>query len=43
MGLNMYQSGSIYDEMLKFRVFPENLFVGAPIERELLREQLRGP
>ena len=43
MGLNMYQSGSIYDEMLKFRVFPENLFVGSPIERELLREQLRGP
>ena len=43
MGLNMYQSGSIYDEMLKYRVFPENLFVGAPIERELLREQLRGP
>jgi len=43
MGLNMYQSGSIYDEMLRYRVFPENLFVGSPIERELLREQLRGP
>jgi spermidine synthase len=43
MGLNTYQSGSIYDEMLKFRTFPENLFVGSPIERELLREQLRGP
>jgi spermidine synthase len=42
MGLNMYQSGSIYDEMLKFRTFPENLFVGAPVERELLRQQLRG-
>jgi spermidine synthase len=42
MGLNMYQSGSIYDEMLKFRTFPENLFVGTQIERELLREQLRG-
>ena len=43
MGLNMYQGGSIYDEMLKFRTFPENLFVGSPVERELLREQLRGP
>ena len=43
MGLNMYQGGSIYDEMLKFRTFPESLFIGAPIERELLREQLRGP
>ena len=43
MGLNTYQSGSIYDEMLKYRTFPENLFVGAPIERELLRELLRGP
>jgi spermidine synthase len=43
MGLNIYQSASIYDEMLNFRRFPENLFVGAPVERELLREQLRGP
>ena len=29
--------------MAQYRVFPENLFVGSPIERELLREQLRGP
>jgi spermidine synthase len=40
MGLNMYESGSIYDEMLKYRTFPENLFVGQPAERDLLRAQL---
>ena len=41
MGLNMYASGTIYEDMLKYRTFPENLFVGNPNERELLRIQLQ--
>jgi len=41
MGLNRYESGSIYDDMLKYRVFPENLFVGAEPEKALLRSQLQ--
>jgi len=40
MGLNMYQSGSILEDMLKYRTFPENLFVGAAAQREMLRSQL---
>jgi spermidine synthase len=30
MGLNLYQSGPIYSEMLVYRRLPQNLFVGSP-------------
>ena len=40
MGLNRYESASIFEDMLKYRTFPENLFVGAAPEKELLRTQL---
>ena len=29
LGLNLYQSGPIYAEMLKYRTLPQNLFVGS--------------
>jgi spermidine synthase len=43
MGLNVYENASIYDQMLKYRKFPENLFVGAPALREFLRQALSAP
>src|SRR5262249_38846249 len=43
MGLNVYENASIYDQMLRYRRFPEGLFAGAPTERELLRQVLAGP
>jgi spermidine synthase len=43
MGLNVYENASIYDEMLRYRKFPENLFVGASAQRELLRQMLLAP
>ena len=42
MGLNSYQNAGIYDDMLKYRRFPENLFVGAESERQYLRQQFGG-
>jgi spermidine synthase len=43
LGLNSYQNASIYDDMLRYRRFPENLFMGSDSEKEYLREQLRTP
>ena len=40
MGLNTYQNASIYDEMLRYRKFPENLFVGSGTAKEYLREAI---
>jgi spermidine synthase len=37
-GLNSYQNASIYDEMLKYRRFPDNLLVGSDNEKQYLRE-----
>jgi len=42
MGLNSYQSAGILDDILKYRRFPENLFVGAESERQYLRQQFGG-
>ncbi len=42
MGLNSYENASIYDEMLRYRKFPENLFVGTEASKDLLRQAL-GP
>jgi spermidine synthase len=30
LGLNLYESGPIYSEILRYRKFPEGLFVGSP-------------
>ncbi len=43
MGLNVYQNASIYDQMLRYRKYPENLFTGSASERELLRQMLSAP
>ena len=30
LGLNLYESGPIYSEILRYRKFPEDMFVGSP-------------
>ena len=40
MGLNKYENAGIYDEMLRYRRFPENLFVGSDSEKAFLRESM---
>ena len=40
MGLNTYENASIYDEMLKYRRFPDGLFVGSEAAKEYLREAI---
>ena len=40
LGLNKYENAGIYDEMLKYRRFPDNLFVGSDSEKEFLRESM---
>jgi spermidine synthase len=42
MGLNTYQNASIYDEMLRYRKFPDNLFAGSDTAKQYLREALGG-
>jgi spermidine synthase len=42
MGLNEYENASIYEEMLKYRRYPETLFTGADSERAFLRQTLDG-
>ena len=38
MGLNLYQSGPIYSEMLAHTRFPDNLFAGSPAALQAIRE-----
>ena len=39
MGLNLYQSGPIYSEMISYATrFPENLFTGSPDKLNELRQ-----
>jgi spermidine synthase len=38
MGLNLYQSGPIYSEMLVHTKFPENLFTGSPTTMQAIRD-----
>ena len=38
MGLNLYQSGPIYADMLQYTKFPENLFTGSPASIQAVRE-----
>jgi spermidine synthase len=40
MGLNTYENASIYDDMLRYRKFPDNLFLGADNAKEYLREAI---
>jgi spermidine synthase len=40
MGLNTYENASIYDEMLRYRRFPEGLFVGSEAAKQYLREAI---
>jgi spermidine synthase len=42
MGLNTYQNAGIYDEMLQYRRYPENLFVGSDSAKALLRQSMGG-
>jgi spermidine synthase len=41
LGLNLYESGPIYAEMLKYRRFPDNVFVGSPARLEALRSGIQ--
>jgi spermidine synthase len=43
MGLNVYDNVMIYDQILRYRRYPENLFTGTTKEREFLRQMLNGP
>jgi spermidine synthase len=43
MGLNSYQNASIYDEMLRYRKYPENLFVGSDSATQYLKQALGAP
>ena len=43
MGLNSYQSKRIYDEMLAYRRFPEELFVGSDECKAALRQAMAPP
>jgi hypothetical protein len=40
LGLNTYENASIYDDMLRYRKFPDNLFVGTDSEVHSLRDAL---
>ena len=42
-GLNMYESSSIYSQMLRYRHFPDDVFVGAGPSREQLRAVIEAP
>ena len=40
LGLNLYQSGPIYAEILRHKKYPEGLFSGSPETMEKLREAI---
>jgi spermidine synthase len=42
MGLNTYENAGIYDDMLKYRKYPDNLFVGSDAMKARLASQLGG-
>ncbi len=43
MGLNLYQSGAIYSNMLAFRRNPDNLFIGSDVQKAMLWEAIQAP
>jgi spermidine synthase len=40
LGLNLYESGSIYSDMLAYSRYPEQLFIGSPAHLQSLRESI---
>ena len=40
LGLNLYQSGTIYSDMLTYSRFPEKLFVGSDALKQSLRDAI---
>jgi spermidine synthase len=40
LGLNLYESGSIYADMLAYSRYPEQLFTGSPAHLQSLRESI---
>ncbi len=43
MGLNLYQSQGIYSNMLAYRRYPDNLFVGSDAQKAVLWEAIQSP
>jgi hypothetical protein len=41
MGLNLYQSGPIYAEMLQYARYPEGMFTGSPETLQALRDAIQ--
>ena len=41
MGLNLYQSGPIYSEMLAYARFPEGLFTGSEATMQAIRDAVQ--
>ena len=41
LGLNLYESGPIYSEILRYRKFPDDMFVGQPKTIEALRSGIQ--
>jgi spermidine synthase len=41
LGLNLYQSGAIYADMLRYARYPDDLFVGAPSTLDSLRQGIQ--
>ncbi len=41
LGLNLYQSGAIYADMLRYSRYPDDLFVGAPATLDSLRQGIQ--
>jgi len=41
LGLNLYQGGPIYDQLLAYRRFPDNLFVGSAALKQSLWEAIQ--
>jgi spermidine synthase len=41
LGLNLYQSGTIYSEMMAYTRFPDDLFTGSPGRMQMLRDAIQ--
>jgi spermidine synthase len=41
MGLNLYENGAIYDDMLNYRRFPADVFTGSAASLQMLRASLQ--
>jgi len=42
LGFNLYQQATIYENMIRYRKYPENLFVGSPQTLQFLRSAIGG-